>query len=155
STCRFWGFDWDYVMAHLPYDWDVVQLAIICRPDYLITRIHPRRPHDWSAACYLLSRHHARKLMALHERGGTYKIDNGVMPKPVAEQVIFESGRTYSMPLFLYRPEFQSAIHQEDVEDVHTQCRQAVLDWWSRRSAHVTPEALFRPDASPWSPDEK
>ena len=29
DTARFWGFDWDTFMSKVPYDWDVIQLAII------------------------------------------------------------------------------------------------------------------------------
>lgn len=143
SICQFWDFDWDYVVAHLPYDWDVVQLAIICWPQYLITKIHPRQPHDWSAACYLLSRHHARKLIALHHDNGKCKIDNGVTPKPFADEIVYHSGKTYAMPLFLYNLDFRSAIHQEDVKNIQTQSRRAVYEWWSKRSAHIDQETLF------------
>ena len=30
SIPKFWSFTWVDFMAHVPYDWDVVQLAIIC-----------------------------------------------------------------------------------------------------------------------------
>src|SRR5262249_2262611 len=43
SICRFWDFDWDYVIEHLPYDWDVIQLAIICWPQFMRPSIHPRQ----------------------------------------------------------------------------------------------------------------
>ena len=30
---RFWNFSWIDFAAHVPYDWDVIQLAIICTGD--------------------------------------------------------------------------------------------------------------------------
>ena len=30
---KFWNFSWRDFIAHLPFDWDVVQLAIICTGD--------------------------------------------------------------------------------------------------------------------------
>ena len=41
STAKFWSFNWVDFMAHVPYDWDVVQLAIICT-GALHVRIHKR-----------------------------------------------------------------------------------------------------------------
>ena len=147
GMCRFWDFDWDYVVEHLPYDWDVVQLAIICWPEHRRTNIHPRRPSDWSAACYLMSRHHAQKLIKLHHRDGKYKIDNGIMPKPLADEIVYHSGKTYSIPLFLYKLHFGSAIYQEDVDTIQAQSRRAFYEWWSQRSAHIDQRTLFQCEA--------
>ena len=41
--------------------------------------------NDFSTACYIISRHHAEKLIRLHCRGDKYKLDNGVKPRAVAD----------------------------------------------------------------------
>ena len=59
---KFWNFTWQDFYAHLPYDWDVVQLAIICTGD-LHVHLHKRFVNDFSTACYIITRHHAEKLV--------------------------------------------------------------------------------------------
>ena len=79
---QFWNFTWKDFYTSFPYDWDVVQIAIICTGD-IHTRLHKRFVNDFSTACYVISRHHAEKLILHHCRGGytgkqTYKLDQGV-----------------------------------------------------------------------------
>ena len=70
---RFWNFTWSDFYAHIPYDWDVVQIAIICTGDIHV-KLHKRFVNDFSTACYLITRHHAEKLLKYHTRGDKYKI---------------------------------------------------------------------------------
>ena len=65
SIARFWTFTWRQFMSRVPYDWDVVQVAIIC-PGELHVNIHRRFINDFSTACYVITRHHAKKLIDLH-----------------------------------------------------------------------------------------
>ena len=46
STVFYWGFTWKDFYAKIPYDWDVVQLAIICT-GALHVRIHKRFVNDF------------------------------------------------------------------------------------------------------------
>ena len=94
---RFWNFTWKDFYGRIPYDWDVVQISIICTGDIHI-KIHKRFVNEFSTACYLITRHHAEKLLRLHTRGNKYKLDNGVRPRPVADDLIYNSGNTYSIP---------------------------------------------------------
>ena len=52
DVVRCWSFSWTEFMANLPYDWDVVQLAIICTGSIHI-KLHKRFVNDFSTACYL------------------------------------------------------------------------------------------------------
>ena len=61
SIAKYWTFTWKDVIAKLPYDWDVVQIAIICTGD-IFTKIHKRFVNEFSTACYIISRHHVRNL---------------------------------------------------------------------------------------------
>ena len=70
---KFWNFTWRDFMANLPYDWDVVQLAIICTGSIHV-KLHRRFVNDFSTACYMINRHHAEKLLKFHERNGKYKV---------------------------------------------------------------------------------
>ena len=47
---RFWNFTWKDFYAKIPYDWDVVQISIICTGD-IHTKIHKRFVNEFSTAC--------------------------------------------------------------------------------------------------------
>ena len=71
--------------------------------------MHRRFINDFSTACYLITRHHAEKLVRLHCRGEKYKLDQGVKPRAVADDLIYNSGNTFAMPIFLYKIELGSS----------------------------------------------
>ena len=133
---RFWNFSWADVYAFFPYDWVVVQLAIICTGD-LHVKLHKRFVNDFSTACYVISRHHAEKLVRLHCRGDRYKIDQGVKPRAVADDLIYNSGNTFSIPLFMYKVELGSSIHPDHVEVFHKGNHAALWNYWSQHSADM------------------
>jgi hypothetical protein len=136
ETVRFWNFTWNDFYAHVPYDWDVVQIAIICTGDIHV-RLHKRFVNDFSTACYIINRHHAEKLLRFHVRGEKYKLDNGCKPRPVADDLIYNSGNTYSMPLLVYRTELGSSIHPEHVDIYHKGNYQALTNFWQQNGANI------------------
>ena len=136
STAKFWSFNWVDFMAHVPYDWDVVQLAIICT-GALHVRIHKRFVNDFSTACYIINRHHAEKLIRYHCRGDKYKLDNGCKPRPVADDLIYNCGNTFSIPLLLYKMELGSSIHQEHIDWIHKGNHQALSNFWVTNGSNV------------------
>jgi len=141
DVVRFWNFNWIDVYAYFPYDWDVVQLAIICTGD-LHVKLHKRFVNDFSTACYVISRHHAEKLVRLHCRGGytgdqKYKLDQGVKPRPVADDLIYNAGNTFSIPLLMYKIELGSSIHPEHIGRVHDASHKALWQYWQQMGAQV------------------
>ena len=141
DVVRFWNFNWIDVYAYFPYDWDVIQLAIICTGDIHV-KLHKRFVNDFSTACYVIARHHAEKLVRLHCRGGytgeqKYKIDQGVKPRAVADDLIYNSGNTFAIPLLMYKVEMGSSIHPEHVAVWHTQSHKALWGWWSQEGANI------------------
>ena len=138
---RFWNFTWADFMAKIPYDWDVVQIAIICTGDIHL-KIHKRFVNEFSTACYIITRHHAEKLIRLHCRGGytgeqKYKLDNGCKPRPVADDLIYNSGNTFAIPMFLYKIELGSSIHQEHIDAIHRGNHEALTHFWETHGANV------------------
>ena len=141
EVVRYWNFTWADVVAHFPYDYDVIQIAIICTGDIHV-KLHKRFVNDFSTACYVISRHHAEKLVRLHCRGGytgvqKYKIDQGVKPRAVADDLIYNSGNTFAIPLLMYKVELGSSIHPEHVGAWHTQSHKALWGWWSQEGAKI------------------
>ncbi|QJT70218.1 glycosyltransferase [Synechococcus phage SynMITS9220M01] len=133
---RFWNFTWSDFYAQFPYDWDVVQIAVICTGDIHI-RLHKRFVNDFSTACYVINRYHAEKLVRLHCRGDKYKLDQGVKPRAVADDLIYNSGNTFAIPLLVYRTELGSSIHPEHVGAFHQGNRDALINWWSQNGANI------------------
>ena len=129
----------------MPYDWDVIQLAIICTGGLHVT-LHKRFVNDFSTACYVISRHHAEKLIRLHCRGDKYKLDNGVKPRAVADDLIYNSGNTYAIPIFLYKVQMGSSIHPEHVDAIHKASYNALTNWWTQSGIDVDIEKLMNYD---------
>ena len=146
DTVHYWNFNWTDFVAHLPYDYDVVQLAIICTGDIHV-KLHRRFVNDFSTACYMITRHHAEKLVRYHCRGGytgkqKYKLDNGVKPRPVADDLIYNSGATFSTPILLYRIELGSSIHPEHIDSFHRASHDGIWNWWQQQGATLDVKTL-------------
>ena len=141
GTVSHWPFIWKDFFCKVPYDYDVIQLAII-NPAEVHLKLHKRFVNDFSTACYMITRHHAEKLVRLHCRGGytenqTYKLDQGVKPRPVADDLIYNSGNTFSIPLFLYRIEMGSSIHKEHVDVFHKSSHDGLQNFWKEQSIQI------------------
>lgn len=139
---RFWNFTWKDFYCKLPYDWDVCQIAIICTGDIQI-KVHKRFVNEFSTACYLITRHHAEKMLKLHVRGDKYKLDNGVRPRPVADDLLYNSGNTYALPLLLYKIELGSSIHPEHIDVFHKGNYEAQYNFWSQKGAQMSIDELM------------
>ena len=133
---RFWNFKWSDLYAYFPYDYDVVQLAIICTGDIHV-RLHKRFVNDFSTACYVISRYHAEKLVRLHCRGDKYNLDQGVKPRPVADDLIYNSGNSFAIPLLVYKFELGSSIHPVHVDAYHKQNYEAQVNYWTQNGANI------------------
>jgi hypothetical protein len=137
DIARYWNFTWQDFIARAPYAWDVIQLAIICTGDIHVP-IHTRFVNDFSTACYVITRHHAEKLIKYHIRGEKYKLDNGVKPRPVADDLIYNSGVTYASPLLLYKLELGSSIHKDHIDAFHRNSHNAIFNFWQQMGAQMT-----------------
>lgn len=146
DTARFWKFTWDEFVEKLPYDWDVVQLAII-NPGVVYASMHARWVNDFSTACFMITRHHAKKLIDHHCVGDKFRLDQGVKPRPVADDLIYNCGRTYAIPLFHYKIEMGSSIHPEHIEVFHKGSHQGILNHWKEQLAQMEDQSqLFNYD---------
>lgn len=142
---KFWNFTWSDFAAKVPYDWDVIQLAIICTGNIHV-KLHKRFINDFSTAAYMITRHHAEKILKLHVRDDKYKLDQGVKPRAVADDLIYNSGNTFSIPIFLYRIELGSSIHPEHIDVFHRASHDALLQFWERQGHDMTIDDLMNYD---------
>ena len=147
SVVKCWNFCWKDFYSLIPYDYDVVQLAIICTGP-LYVELHKRFVNDFSTAAYLINRHHAEKLIKFHCRGGytgkqTYKLDQGVKPRPVADDLIYNSGNTFAIPLLLYKTELGSSIHPIHIDAFHNKNYEAQYNFWLTNGSNVDIKAYM------------
>lgn len=131
-----WDFTWRDFYGLVPYDYDVIQLAIICTGPLHVS-LHKRFVNDFSTAAYMITRHHAEKLLKHHVRGDKYKLDNGVKPRAVADDLIYNSGNTYSIPIFLYKIELGSSIHPEHIDYFHRSSHDGLRNFWAQQGCSL------------------
>ena len=131
DTVENWPFTWKVFLSKVPYDWDVLQCAVTTTKN-LRVNLHPRLINDFCAAFYVITRHHAKKIINSHCRGDKYRLDQNIKPRAVSEELIYNSGKTYTMPLITYRYDFDSGIHQDHIEIFHKQNVEAVVNFWKQ-----------------------
>jgi GR25 family glycosyltransferase involved in LPS biosynthesis len=142
---KFWNFTWSDFIAKLPYDWDVIQLAIICTGN-LHVQLHKRFVNDFSTAAYIITRHHAEKILKHHVRDNKYKLDQGVKPRAVADDLIYNSGNTFSIPIFLYKIALGSSIHPEHIDVFHRSSHDGLLGFWQKEGPNMDIKSLMNYD---------
>ena len=130
ETVRWWPFTWKECSSLFPYNYDAMQLTTI-NPAVVYMTLHNRFINDFSAAVYVLKRAHAQKIYDAHIRGNKFKLDQDVRPRATSEDVIFESGRVYCLPLFLYRLDLGSSIHPEHIEIFHRNSYNGISNFWA------------------------
>jgi hypothetical protein len=85
----------------------------------------------------MITRHHAQKLVDLHCRGDKYKLDQGSKPRAVADDLIYNSGNTFSIPLFLYKIELGSSIHDIHIDVFHRSSYEGLWNFWKTQAAQM------------------
>ena len=145
STASSWTFTWKEVRKRLPINFDCLQLTII-NPNGITLKLHHRFINDFSAACYLITRHHATKCIRLHQRGTQWKIDQNIRPRAVSEDLILDSGKTYATPLFNYRMDLGSNIHEEHLDIFHKGSNNALKEFWEYQAVDHTIDQIMELD---------
>jgi hypothetical protein len=146
DTVKFWPFSWKEISDYFPYNFDCMQLSII-NPAAVYAVLHNRFVNDFSAAVYVITRHHAQKIYKHHILGDKYRIDQDIRPRAVSEDLVFESGKCYAMPLFLYRLDMGSSIHPEHIEIFHRASYNGVAQFWNESNKIEDWKSLMNWDA--------
>ena len=138
SPIKHWPFAWKDFYAQVPFDYDIIQLGVI-NPAQLFLKMHKRFANDFSTACYMITRHHASKIIKFHCRDGKYKLDYKQKPRCCSEHLIYESGNSFAMPLLLFSPkELESMIHSKDhIDAFHVPSRDALRNFWENESNKI------------------
>ena len=134
-----------YIEEQFKY-WDIENYERISaydgRDDDLSYIIKGRYPDnmtsgDFSTASYMITRRHAEKLVGLHCRGNKYKLDQGVKPRAVADDLVYNSGNTFAIPLFLYKIALGSSIHPEHVDIFHKNSYEGLMNFWTQNGPGI------------------
>lgn len=119
-----WPFTWGQFMSSLPYYWEICQCCIIFHPQQnIFINMHNRTESDFSAACYILKRSYAKRLMSYYWNSITekWKLDFPISYRLTSEEAIYRPGACISIPLFSFTNEHGSNIQSEDhLETYHT-----------------------------------
>jgi hypothetical protein len=142
SIVKNWNFTWSQFISKVPYDYDVIQLAIICTGS-LYVNLHKRFVNDFSTACYIITRHHAQKIVKFHCKNDKYKLDYNIKPRAVADDLIYNSGNTFAIPILLYKLELGSSIHPEHIEIFHRGSHDGLKNLWETRGSDLNIDKLM------------
>ena len=136
----YWKFDWNTLMDNLPFNWDCIQLCMD-HSDIIPFFIHPQLKDTGSAACYLINRPYAEKVLRLHKFSQGYYLNNRNGDysyryfSPLADYLMTRTGRTYSFPIFTINTNFLSDTEcDSNLHPRHIPCRNAVVDFWKNKS---------------------
>lgn len=138
EVVKYWPFTWKDFYSKLPFDYDLIQLAVI-NPGRMHLQLHKRFANDFSTACYLITRHHAKKIIDLCCRDGKYKLDYKAKPRCNSEHLIYESGNSFAIPLLLYsREDLTSMIwDKEHIDTFHVPSRDGLWNFWINESNKI------------------
>ena len=155
-----WSFAWEEFFDALPVDYDTVQLSLI-NTQRVHVSLHPRFSNDYGAAAYLVTRHHATKLLRQHvvsddavdsDDGVKYRLDNSATGIATSEEILFHAGRGYAVAVFNYRYRgMRTTIHQHEGESlerdhdlIQQRSSKPVREFWEQHGSTTTLSVLMR-----------
>ena len=94
----------------------------------------------------MITRHHAEKIIKHHIRDDKYKLDNGVKPRAVADDLIYNSGNTYAIPLLLCKIQLGSSIHPEHIDIFHRASHDGLRNYWEQQGPNMKIDDLMAYD---------
>ena len=138
ETVDNWQWNWKEFLSKIDTYYDMLQLSII--NTYKVnTSLHYREIRDSSAACYVIKRSWAEKLVSKHIINDKFVFTGKDRSRLVADGLVYNGAICLSFPLFTYSIDFDSSINQEHINTFHTKSRNEVLDFWK-----TNPKTLYR-----------
>jgi GR25 family glycosyltransferase involved in LPS biosynthesis len=132
ETVDDWDFTWKEFMKSLPDDWECVQLLYL-KTDGNVTSLKLRGHEwdDWAVTAYLTKRSYAKKLIESYCIGDTYHLElSNPDMMPLVENLIYDMGKTYSVPLFVENIILDTTFSQDNEHnaDLHSQTHKGSRD---------------------------
>lgn len=153
SLIEYWNFDWEYLMNHIPYDWDCIQLGFESL-NYIHFFLCPKIPGTYFGAC-MINRYYAEKLVRLYIKDNKFVVDNEINDirhlkkghaRGTLDYSICENGKTYCIPLIPQNPKFSSYenfyTHGQNFVHVHKTYK-LYYHWWKEEHHKFSVEDFF------------
>jgi len=151
SFIEHWHFDWEYLMNHIPYDWDCIQMSFE-NPNLSPCFLHPILSGHCVGAS-LINRRYAEKLMSLHYKDGKFdlsqKISNhqwSMAPNVTLDYFLGHNGKTYCLPLISINQDLgsyaENICRKDERIDLEFSYR-AYKKWWTELRDDYTLEEFF------------
>ena len=150
SLIEYWNFDWEYLIDHLPYDWDCIQLGMES-DHYIDFFLHPKDFKTFFGPC-MINRHYAEKLVKLHYIEGKYHIKMKTFNERyenlgcflTVDYFVAGNGKTYCIPLIPCSCKFNSFANNEKHVRIHEHLsREAYFNWWKNKHHKFTLNEFF------------
>jgi hypothetical protein len=155
SLIEYWNFDWEYLMNHIPYDWDCIQLGFESFT-YIHFFLHPKTPKTYFGAC-LINRNYAKKLIRLYLKDGKFIIDNEInddkhletnIANGTVDFSICNNGKVYCIPLIPQNPYYTSHENYNDRKNDFLEhmfnSYNLYYKWWKEEHHKFPLEDFFR-----------
>lgn len=116
KTVPYWKKNWQEFIHTLPNDWDIVQLLTI-RDGDISLEIRERLWNDWSATAYILKRDYAKKIVNTFIKDNKFILElptPNTAIQPLIENLLFSTGKAYTIPLFIENIDFNSTFVNTD-----------------------------------------
>jgi len=162
ETVNYWNFDWNDFMKQLPEDWEAVQLMWV-RPHMVKIEFRERYPDDWSATAFMLTRSYGQKLLDRFMIGDEEFNYNMESLQPIVENVMFTSGKVYTIPLFVEEidlettfvnaPEFDPNLIVNGQGESHHGSQSSVLNWWKNIGSKISIQKIMNANIFPMNFD--
>jgi hypothetical protein len=148
---EYWHFDWNYLMKHIPYDWDCIQLGYESQIQIQFF-LSPKQPYRTYFGPCLLNRRYVEKLVDLHFKDGFFIFDHQVNNyqllveggSTTVDYFIGENGRTYCIPLLTVNNDLGSyEDNKMHIIDHHVRSRNLYYHWWQNERDNFSLEDFF------------
>jgi GR25 family glycosyltransferase involved in LPS biosynthesis len=137
ETVKYWNFTFEDFLNSIKPKYDVLQFCII-HNFQVNTSFHMREHRDWSAACYLITKEGAKKIVDKYFVDGKYVLPSDY--RALADFIIYHGVKSYSKPLFTYSMDFETSVtsphntkeHKEHPDGIHHKSRRDVISFWEQ-----------------------
>jgi hypothetical protein len=152
SLIEYWNFDWEYLMNHIPYDWDCIQLGFETFK-YMHFFLHPKTLKTYFGAC-MINRYYAEKLIRLYLKQGKFIVDNEIndfkhlqtnIANGTLDYSICNNGKVYCIPLIPQNPYYTSYENYNYKKDEFLEHMFNIYHkWWKEEHHKFLLDDFFR-----------
>ena len=148
SLIEYWNFDWNYLMNHIPENWDCILLGF--ENEKIIPFFLTPLLYETGFGPCLLSRDYAKKLVNLHYIDNKFKLNircNDLRCQHIYGSVdcfMITDGLTYQIPLITNNPDMGSDYDSSGTaRGWFKECRDLYYDWWQNEHHKYALEDFF------------